>query len=145
MKKETITELLLNGNSSSQYEFAKSCNDEEALYLFAYNYNWGDGFSIPTAIINNSNCTLNLALMIFYAGDGYSYLLEKPEESESKEWFKFITDLYMRIKGNTFKIGKVAFNVPLTKVQVFKLKKQLAENEQIFTNQIDGIDCNIDL
>ena len=145
MSKEALSELLLNGNSSSQLEFAEICNDEEDLYLFAYNYNWGDGFSIPSAIINNFNCTLNIALMIFYAGDGYSYLLEKPKDAKSKEWFEFITDLYAKIKNNKFKIGKAAFTVPLTKVQIFKLKKTLSDEEQVFINDISGFDCNIEL
>ena len=83
--------------------------------------------------------------MIFYAGDGYSYLLEKPKDTKSKEWFEFITDLYAKIKNNKFKIGKAAFTVPLTKVQIFKLKKTLSDEEQVFINDISGFDCNIEL
>ncbi len=145
MKKEMIANLLFNGTSSEQIEFATNCSNEEDLFLFAYNYNWGDGFSIPSVVINNPACTLSVALMVFYAGDGYSYLLEKPESSEMKEWFAFITDLYAKIKGCEFKAGETAFTVPLTKVQIFKLNKTLTPEEKVFITNIDGINCNIDL
>ena len=39
----------------------------------------------------------------------------------------------------------IAFSVPLSKVQIFKLKKQLSENEQIFVTPIDGEDFDISI
>ena len=52
----------------------------EALYIYAYNYNWDNGFEIPEKIINQKYCDLSTALMIFYKSDGFRYLQERSEE-----------------------------------------------------------------
>lgn len=39
--------------------------DSELLHIIAGNYNWDNGFEIPHSIINNENCDLGTALMIF--------------------------------------------------------------------------------
>ena len=49
------------------------------MHIIAANYNWDNGFEIPYNIINNKNCDLGTALMIFYDADGYRVLENKEE------------------------------------------------------------------
>ena len=81
--------------------------------------------------------------MIFYLADGYRFLSEKNESSDIPEWLSFISELYTRICNGKYKDASISFSVPLSKVQIFKLKKQLKENEQIFVTPIEGEDFNI--
>ena len=80
------------------------------LYMYAYNYNWDNGFEIPKNIIFKDCCDLSTALMIFYSVDGYRYLQKKDEKNDSlKEWSVFIKELYntrqskVLIKNKPFK------------------------------------------
>ena len=81
--------------------------------------------------------------MIFYLADGYRYLSERNESSDIPDWLSFVSNLYDRIYAGNYTEHSIAFSVPLSKVQVFKLKKQLDENEQIFITPIEGKNCDI--
>ena len=59
--------------------------DNEILYVYAYNYNWDDGFEIPQKILSNKECELSTALVLFYSADGYSYLLDKSSQKNLSE------------------------------------------------------------
>ena len=52
-------------------ETLSSCTNSATLHVYAFNYNWNDGFDLPQTIIDNPACTLGTALMIFYLADGY--------------------------------------------------------------------------
>lgn len=64
-------------------------------------------------------------MKIFYLADGYRYLLrftgEEPEGTA--DWREFIEQLYAGIAENRFPDMDHACQVPLTKVQKFRLKK----------------------
>lgn len=140
---KVLQNLLYSMQTQDVKNALASCSDSTILHIYAYNYNWNNGFDIPLAIINNSACTLGTALMIFYLADGYRYLTERNIVSDFPEWFSFVSGLYERISAGTYTDTSIAFSVPLSKVQVFKLKKQLAESEQIFVTPIDGENFNI--
>lgn len=110
--------------------------DKDSLHAFALEYNWDNGFEIPKAILSNPNCSLGTALVLFYQGDGYRFLIEKPDFSAIPEWLAFISSLYSDIKDGKYNDKSIPFEVPLTKIQVFKLKKMLADDEQIFVTNI---------
>lgn len=112
--------------------------DQEILYMYAYHYNWDDGFEIPQAILDNGKCDLSIALLLFYEADGFRFLMEKSDNVNSPQWSSFVRDLYDSIMAGKYRKGKIAFEVPLSKVQVYKLKKMLTEEEKIFTENIDG-------
>lgn len=87
-------------------------------------YNWDDGFELPKEILADPGCDLALALEIFYLGDGYAYLENLEKTTDLKEWGSFITALYDDILNNKFpKTGK-SFEIPLSKVQKYKLQKK---------------------
>lgn len=138
-----IKKHLYNDSTESSIKYVNSIKDEETLFVYANNYNWDNGFETPTSIINSPVCTLSIALLIFHLADGITYLETKSPNESLPEWSNFITALYKRIISDEFKTGKVSFVPELTKVQLFKLKKVLSENECIFINEITGTDCNI--
>lgn len=124
-------------------EYIEAQATEEYLHVISVNYNWGDGFRIPEAILQSPHCTLSTALSIFYGCDGFRYLNERLISSDSDEWLAFVDNLYHCILKDTFPNGGIAFQTPLTKVQIFKLKKQLSAEEIIFITDFSGsnFDC----
>ncbi len=117
--------------------------DSEILHLYAYNYNWDNGFKIPRKIIHKDCCQLSTALMMFYAADGIRYLQDKSEVNNLKEWSIFIKELYNKIINNEFLEGTIKFTPPLSKVQIFKIKKIINTNEEVFLKEIGTNDLNI--
>lgn len=114
--------------------------DSELLHIIAGNYNWDNGFEIPHSIINNENCDLGTALMIFYDAGGYG-ILENREELISPslgEWADFIYEIEGKILNNKFKVNNIKFIPPLTKVQIYKLKKSNPNMNKAFIEESDG-------
>lgn len=119
--------------------------EQEILYVYAYNYNWDDGFDIPQTVLDNEKCDLSTALLIFYRADGLSYLEDKSDNANLPQWSFFIKRLYESIVNGKYQRGEIEFKVPLSKVQLFKLKKVITEKENIFTENIEGKCLDIDL
>lgn len=119
--------------------------DQEILYVYAYNYNWDNGFDIPQVVLDNEKCDLSIALLIFYRADGLSYLADKSDNVNLPQWSFFIKRLYDSILTGKYQRGKIEFKVPLSKIQFFKFKKVLTEAENIFIENIEGKCLNIGL
>ena len=85
------------------------------------------------------------ALLISYRADGLSYLADKSNNVNIPQWSSFIKRLHDSILTGKYYRGKIEFKVPLSKVQIFKLKKAIAEAENIFTENIEGKCLDIDL
>lgn len=87
-------------------------------------YNWDDGFTVPKQIISDVNCDLALALEVFYLSDGFVYLQNMISGIErNNEWNDFVAALYCDIEsGKYIKTGN-QFEIPLSKVQKYKLLK----------------------
>lgn len=117
--------------------------EEDILYVYAYNYNWDNGFEIPQVILDNVQCDLSIALLLFYRADGVSYLLDKSCTESLSQWSSFIKGMYNSILDDKYRAGKIGFKVPLSKVQLFKLKKVLTEQENVFVENIMGDSLDI--
>lgn len=139
-KKEYVHKLLYSENKQDTIDEIKSITDSELLHIIAGNYNWDNGFEIPYNIINNKNCDLGTALMIFYDADGYRALENKEElkNPNLKEWASFISEIEEHILKNEFKVNHIKFIPPLTKVQIFKLKKNNPNITKVFIEETDG-------
>ena len=87
-------------------------------------YNWDDGFEVPRAILADPNCDLALALKIFYLAGGYEYLEKSARRTKLQKWNPFITVLYENILNNQFPKTDASFEIPLSKVQKYKLRKK---------------------
>lgn len=109
-------------------------NNADFLHIYMDNYNWDNGFDIPKKIIQKDCCELSTALMIFYLADGTRYLENRCviENISPTVWTTFIEELYTLIICGNFIEGDIFFEPPLSKVQLYKLKKSLQDNEEIF-------------
>jgi hypothetical protein len=145
-KEMIIRQMLYDKDKEEVLKELYDINDSEVLYLYAYNYNWYNGFEIPRNILLKDCCELSTALMIFYTGDGVRYLQDKNEDNGNlKEWSIFIRELYAKIVDNEFSKGNIKFIPPLSKVQIFKLKKMITDKESIFLQEFGSYDLKITL
>lgn len=145
-KEKFIQQMLYEKDVEDVLNELHAITDPEILYVYAYNYNWDNGFEIPKNIILKDCCDLSIALMIFYSADGVRYLQNKEENNDNlREWSLFIKDLYCMILNNKFIISDIKFIPPLNKVQIYKFKKDLLKEEHIFFENIGFNDLNITL
>lgn len=143
-REKKIQDMLYDKSIEEVLKDIDNINDSETLYVYANNYNWDNGFEIPEKIINKKCCDLSTALMIFYKSDGFRYLQEKNNENINlSDWSKFMKGLYVAILSGKFKKGTIKFELPLSKVQLYKLKKSININENIFIEEIGTQDLNI--
>lgn len=76
---------------------------KNCMFSHINNYTLGNGFNIPTIIINNPRCSLSTALLVFYRADGFSFLMDKEADSDLLPWHTFILDVYSRILNDNYK------------------------------------------
>ncbi len=144
-KISSVKALLYDTDNDEVKRTIFQTEDQEILYVYAYNYNWDNGFDIPQTVLDNEKCDLSIALLIFYRADGLSYLEEKSDNANLPQWSSFIKRLYDSILTGKYQRGEIEFKVPLSKVQLFKLKKVITEEENIFTENIEGKCLDMDL
>lgn len=109
-------------------------SDEETLLEYAQNYNWDDGFEIPEQILKHACCSLAVALQLFYDGEGIVFLYQEDDWADMpEEWQDFIIPLYQQIVNHDFAAGDCNFEIPLSKVETYRLKK-LGCNEIFITD-----------
>lgn len=125
LRKE-IEELLYSTDKENTLEKIKEIEDNIKLHILASNYNWNNGFEIPTAILSNKNCDKATALVLFFDADGIRALedIKEVENSKLKEWSNFIISLYKRINDDDFNSEVIKFIPNLSKVQIFRIKKK---------------------
>ena len=140
-----VKQLLYNYTNAEVQAKIPQIEDQEILFVYAYNYNWNNGFDIPQLILDNDKCNQSIALLIFYMADGISYLFDKSYNEKLPQWSDFIKNLYDSILNGKYQNGEIEFRVPLTKVQLFKLKKILTIQEEIFIENIKGKSLYMDL
>lgn len=140
-----IKSLLYDNTKEEALKIISQIEDQEVLYMYAYHYNWDNGFEIPQMILDNNRCNLSIALLLYYRADGIHYLLDKSCNKELSQWYTFIKKLYDSILDGKYQSGEIEFKVPLSKVQLFKLKKKLTQQEGIFVKSIEGkaLDMNL--
>ena len=141
----SVKALLYDADTDEIKRIISQTEDQEILYVYAYNYNWDNGYDIPQTVLDNEKCDLSIALLIFYRADGLSYLEDKYDNANLPQWSSFIKRLHDSILAGEYQRGEIEFKVPLSKVQLFKLKKVLTEEENIFTENIEGKCLNIHL
>jgi hypothetical protein len=145
MNKQTITNLIYNASETEVKNYLQSCMDKEDLYLYAFNYNWEDGFDIPNIILNNPSCTISTAKLIFWRADGANYLHSKIFDNDLPEWSVFISKLYSRILAQEFAPDNFQLIVPLNKIQKLRLKKTIDLQDRFLIEDSAGIDLDIEV
>ena len=89
-----VKALLYDADTDEVKRIISQTEDQEILYVYAYNYNWDHGFDIPQTVLDNEKCDLSIALLIFYRADGLSYLEDKSDNINLPKWSSFIKRLY---------------------------------------------------
>ncbi len=144
-KISNVKELLYDATNDEVKRAIIQMQDQEILYVYSYNYNWDKGFDIPQSVLDNEKCDLSTALLIFYRADGPRYLADKSDNVNLPQWSSFIKKLYASILKGKYKKGEIEFKVPLSKIQLYKLKKLLSEKENVFIENIEGKGLDINL
>lgn len=122
---KTISYILNPENKKETFEIIRTISNEDELFILLDNYNWDNGFEVPTEILSNPHCTLSTALLAFYRADGYRYLSEGDsifKNRLTKDWVIFLKSVLRRILNNEFQIGNITFNPELTKIQIEEIK-----------------------
>ena len=147
MDKETeklIRQMLYEKTKAEVLDILDNIETSEVLYVYAYNYNWDNGFEIPGKIIDQKCCDLSTALMVFYRADGFRYMQEKDSKIEgSEDWIRFVERLYLKIVHDTYQRSEIKFRPPLNKVQIYKLSRSLKGSGSIFIGSIGTEDLDI--
>ncbi|MBL1230949.1 DUF4274 domain-containing protein [Enterococcus sp. BWB1-3] len=139
-EKNIVEKLFGDISESEKLKIIKEISNPEVLYSFMYNYNWNDGFVVPKEVLNNKNCDLGTALLIFYLADGYRLLEDRESYNNANlsEWGTFIKNLFDKIQSESFKKSKLAYTPELTKVQKYKLRKSNPDISPVFIEGVDG-------
>ena len=109
-----VKALLYDADTDEVKRIISQTEDQEILYVYAYNYNWDNGFDIPQTVLDNKKCDLSIALLIFYRADGLSYLEDKTDNANLPQWYSFIKRLYDSILTGEYQSGEIEFKVPLS-------------------------------
>lgn len=111
-------------------------NDPDSLYYFIWHYNWNDGLAIPQAVLDHPACDRSIALLIFFRGDGISFLIG--EEYEWSHWQSFISTLFERLNSGYYKQTIYEIIPEVTKVQAFKISKKSPELPRFYVEGFQG-------
>ena len=132
-KLQFVTNFIYNLSIEEKQVVADKIQDSEMLHVIMVNYNWDDGFELPKLVLKNENCELSTALLIFDFVGGEEFLVEREQMlSKKSDRITFLSELYDNIISNIYPKGKIYFEPPLTKVEIYKLKKILTDSESIF-------------
>lgn len=139
-KIDVVSSILYEDDMKSVENAVMNINDPLMLHIYAFNYNWDDGFSIPRIIVDNAECDMGTALMVFDLAEGYGYfpIIKEVNERVNKEWLDFVSYLYKRIVNSDFKNQNFKYVPELSKVQIYKLKKENPDINEIFVHGTTG-------
>lgn len=125
-----IEEILYSNYDTATLKVISNIEDAFVLHEIALNYNWDDGATVPTLIIDNDYCDLGTALLIFFDADGYTFLnLGYVQSNEIRKLQRLIYD---KVGQNGFKTSYISYKPDLSKVQVYKLLKKNPTIPEVF-------------
>jgi len=108
-----------------------------SLKQAALEYNWDDGLGVPFAIANHPKCDLAVALELFWVADAVEVHLGHHISSPwSEDWVQFCELLINRLLAGYYKQGEASFIPDLTKVQIYKYRKQNVP--ELFLSAVTG-------
>jgi hypothetical protein len=135
-----LEQLLYSDDKTFVVHQLSSIKNPILLHCFALNYNWNNGFDIPKMILSHSNCDLGTGLLLFYQADGYRMLVDSDEvlHSSSEDWKDFLKKTYNQVINLEFETQDISFEPELTKIQMYKLKKNNPKIPDVFVNKSPG-------
>lgn len=137
-KLKLIEKILYSEYDRATMEVIRVMDDAFVLHEIALNYNWDDGATVPTLIIDNEYCDLGTALLIFFDADGYTFLdLGYIQSNEIRKLQRLIYD---KVAKNGFKTSCISYKPDLSKVQIYKLLKKNPTIQEVFFKGVRGSD-----
>lgn len=140
-----LEELLYNTDKDYVVSQIMNIDNPLLLHYFSANYNWNNGFEIPTVILDNEICDLGTGLLMFHYADGYR-LLESSDvllSSSLEEWKVFLRKIYNKLLNLDFKSQNISFDPELTKIQKYKLKKNNPDLPNVLISKSPGKEIDI--
>lgn len=140
-----LEELLYNKDKDYVASQIMNIDNPLLLHYFSANYNWNNGFEIPTVILDNETCDLGTGLLMFHYADGYRLLESSDEISSSslEEWKNFLRKTYNKLLNLDFKSQTISFDPELTKIQKYKLKKNNPDLPDVLISKSPGKEIDI--
>ena len=140
-----LEELLYNTDKDYVVSQIMNIDNPLLLHYFSANYNWNNGFEIPTVILDNEICDLGTGLLMFHYADGYRLLESSDELSSSslEEWKVFLRKIYNKLLSLDFKSQNISFDPELTKIQKYKLKKNNPDLPDVLISKSPGKEIDI--
>ncbi|MCM1507267.1 MAG: DUF4274 domain-containing protein [Ruminococcus flavefaciens] len=135
--KRLLTEIKYEKSYDEIKALISEMTNPVLLHMTAVNYNWDDGFDIPECIIQNKHCDLGTALMIFDFADGYSFLFDN-EEITDTDWKNFIEKLKLEIQNGKFKTHKIKYLPELSRTGKLRIKKLYPDLDGVFLEGTSG-------
>ncbi|TYR79730.1 DUF4274 domain-containing protein [Priestia megaterium] len=132
--------LLYNTDKNILISQLKKVDNPLILHFIAANYNWNSGFEVPTVILENEACDLGTGLLMFHYADGLR-MLENPEDvsnSALEEWKDFLLNLYNKLINLDFKTQNISFEPELTKIQIYRIRKNNPNIPDLLINKSPG-------
>ena len=140
--KKLLTEIKYEKSYDEIKKLISETTNPVLLHMIAVNYNWDDGFDIPECIIQNKHCDSGTALMIFDYADGYSFLLDTDELTDT-DWKNFIKKLKLEIQNGKFKTQKIKYLPELSRTDKLKIKKLYPDLHGVFSEGTDGEEIDL--
>jgi len=106
-------------------DLVRSISATQDLSLLLDEYNWDDGFNVPTAIALHHCADLGIALQLYWLGDAYSWYEseERPDQYNLQHW-NFSQLISQRILSGCYPLGSVTFEPGFSRVEIYEFKKQ---------------------
>lgn len=144
-EKQLVKDMLHTTEDYSKIvEDIKQIRNPLILHYFILNYNWDDGFEIPTAITNNKYCDLGTAILMIDSIDAFdiaynpeAFMNNEYDEYE-EEWKDFVTLVYTKIVSDQFQIKEISYGLDLTENDIEKLKLEYPNLNPLFFRRTPG-------
>ena len=132
--------------------------DTYVLHTLAYNMNYhkiyyykSGNFCIENAVINNPDCDLGTAMLLFYFWNGFDYLLESNirynkivsliNKITADKGTRFLEKVYKKIMDNDFE-ANISYKPKIGKIELTAFEKRNIEVPKIFLEKTPGTEQN---
>ncbi|KGX88764.1 hypothetical protein N781_09605 [Pontibacillus halophilus JSM 076056 = DSM 19796] len=135
-----LKELLYHTNKDIVVKQLMNIDNPLFLHFFSANYNWNNGFEVPTVILHKEICDLGTGLLMFHYADGFRLLegIDEDSSSTSEDWEVFLRKTYYKLLNLDFKSQDISFDPGLTQIQKYKLKKNNPNLPDVLISESPG-------
>ncbi|MCA0172895.1 DUF4274 domain-containing protein [Bacillus sp. RAR_GA_16] len=120
-----LKHFLYDDEKDKAKQYLTKTTDSLFLHYFAMNYNWDQGFDLPSVILENKACDFGTGLCMFHSSDGIRLLISPEEVSQSslEGWKVFVNKVAQKLIDEGFVLKNISYEPDITKVQRYKLRK----------------------